>query len=200
MGVSDLKQRLSDIPGIHDLTMTMIAGRQQYNIGGKVISVDAGASDLVAQEAIRAAMSSDAIVQIPPGQPFEAGASAGGETTPAAGEANPISGTSPATASPSAALIPVVNVAPPDATVQPKATQVTTSSPASHALTIKDVLTQHSEKLNQILEAQIAQLQLTLGDQVDTVVNGTNAVIARSKQHTDEFRAILGQFTNLGTE
>lgn len=187
MGITDIKQRLHDIPGIESLTMTMIAGRQQYNIGGKVIAVDGGASDLVAQEAIRAAFSNEAVAQIPAGTPVTALASAD------AGLGLPASANSP-----SAALIPQVHVTAPAATVQPKATAMSApSNPASHALTIKDVLSQHTDKLNQILEAQIAQLQATLSDQADTVVAGTNAVIQRSKQHTEDFKAILGQFSNL---
>lgn len=196
MGITDIKQRLSDIPGIEGLTMQMLGGRQNYGIGGKIVSVDGGASDAVAMEAIRAAMSSSSPVQMPAGSSIVASDIAG----PAPANAGAPVHTPSAPAINSAALLPPVNVTAQSVTLQPEAAPVTTpapSSPAAHALTIKDVLSEHTQKLNQILQAQIVQLQATLTDQVDTVVSGTNAVIARSKQHTDDFKAILGQFSNL---
>jgi hypothetical protein len=37
--------RLHDVSGIEPLTMTMLAGRQNYNFNGRVIALDASASD-----------------------------------------------------------------------------------------------------------------------------------------------------------
>lgn len=77
---------------------------------------------------------------------------------------------------------------------------MTTNSPASHALTIKQVLEDHSQKLDQVLQTQLALLRNELDGQLGTVVKGTDAVITRVRSHTEDFNSILGQFTNdLGT-
>jgi predicted chitinase len=47
-----LKTRLHDFPGIDTLTMTMLAGRQNYNLNGRVIALDASASDFEVEKAI----------------------------------------------------------------------------------------------------------------------------------------------------
>lgn len=73
---------------------------------------------------------------------------------------------------------------------------MTQQSPASHALTIKEVLEDHAKKLDQVLQTQLALLTSELDGQLGTVVKGTDAVIARVRGHTDDFKAILGQFTN----
>lgn len=73
---------------------------------------------------------------------------------------------------------------------------MTTTSPAAHALTIKQVLEDHGKKLDQVLQAQLALLTTELDGQLGTVVTGTEAVISRVRGHTDDFKAILGQFTN----
>lgn len=86
--------------------------------------------------------------------------------------------------------------APPVPAAAPAPSTTTASSPGSHALTIKQMLSTHTQKLDQILQAQAAALQAQLDDQVSTVMNGTEAVISRVKGHTDDFKAILGQFTN----
>lgn len=70
------------------------------------------------------------------------------------------------------------------------------SSPASHALTIKQVLEGHAEKLDQVLQTQLARLTAELDGQLGTVLKGTDAVITRVHSHTEDFNAILGQFTN----
>ncbi|HEX5509853.1 MAG TPA: hypothetical protein VFX37_15235 [Pseudolabrys sp.] len=65
MTIADLKLRLHDLPGIEHLTMQMLAGRQNYCLNGKLISVDADASEEEAEKAIRAAMASPSVAQIP---------------------------------------------------------------------------------------------------------------------------------------
>ncbi|NEU94789.1 hypothetical protein [Bradyrhizobium uaiense] len=246
MSIRYLKERLRDVPGIETLTMQMLAGRQIYSFVGRVVAVDAAASDAEVMTAIRAAVSSDAIAQIPAGTPVATANSEGAPAAedfvnpPQAGEASPVSGTSPASipaastegtageatlmASPagaatntvqggtatadvtapsqSASLIPPVNVpASAPVTIQPQAPAMTTpTKPGAHALTVKDVLASHGQKLDQILQAQIAKLQATLNSQVDTVVAGTDAVIAHAESQTAEFQAILGQISNIPTE
>ncbi|VIO73867.1 hypothetical protein [Bradyrhizobium ivorense] len=216
MSILDLKQRLHDVPGIETLSMHMAFGKQIYGFGNKTVSLPASASDIDVMFAIR-----EAAKEIPAGTPAQpaSGPSAADVVTPTAtaGEASPVSGTSPATnnpqsaetvaadvpaPSPSASLGSPVNVtgsAP--VTVQLQAPAMTTpTKPGAHALTVKDVLQSHGQKLDQILQAQIAKLQATLNSQVDTVVAGTDAVIAHAESQTAEFQAILGQISNLGTE
>jgi hypothetical protein len=65
MSVSDLKTRLHDVPGIENLTMQNLAGRQVYSLGGKVIGLDPNASDAEIENAIRAAVASPSIALIP---------------------------------------------------------------------------------------------------------------------------------------
>lgn len=177
MSIENLRSRLRDVQGIEQLTVQFISGRQNYGLAGKLISLDAGASDADVESAIRAAVSSNAVAQLPAGTPV----SPTGATAPA----------SPATTGAdvlaSSISVPVISTA--------KASTMTTT-PGSHALTIKDALENHAKKLDQILQASMATLQATLDDQVDTVQGGTAAVITKVKSHTDDFKAILGQFTN----
>jgi len=53
MSIADLKTRLHDVPGIETLTMVMEAGRQNYTLNGRVIAVDAAASDFQVEQATR---------------------------------------------------------------------------------------------------------------------------------------------------
>jgi hypothetical protein len=52
MSIADLKTRLHDVPGIETLTMQMLAGRQNYSVAGRLVSLDAGASDVEVEQAI----------------------------------------------------------------------------------------------------------------------------------------------------
>jgi hypothetical protein len=190
MGISDLKVRMHDVPGIETLTMTMAAGQQKFVLNGRTISFSAGDSDAAVEAGIRAAVASPAIVQM-----------ATGTTTPdtAAAAAVALHPTIAAQIAPSVSLLPSVSptmttpapVAAP--TVAPTATP---TAPAAHALTIKDALADHAQKLDQILQAQFVILRSALDDQINTVQGGTDAVISGVKSHTDEFKAILGQFSN----
>jgi hypothetical protein len=55
--LATIKAQLADLPGIDALSMQILVGRHNYQIGGKLISVDPGASvDKIATE-IRAALS-----------------------------------------------------------------------------------------------------------------------------------------------
>jgi hypothetical protein len=69
MSIADLKTRLHDVPGIETLTMTMPAGRQNYNLNGRMIALDASASDFEVEQAIRASLASPAIAQMLAGTP-----------------------------------------------------------------------------------------------------------------------------------
>lgn len=55
MSINDLKDRLRDIPGIEGLTMTLIAGRQQFCFNGMIAATDPLATDQEIEDAIRSA-------------------------------------------------------------------------------------------------------------------------------------------------
>lgn len=97
MSLADLKIRMRDLPGVSTLTMQMLSGRQNFGINGHLVAVDAGASEIEAEKAIRAALASPAMAQMPAGTPI-----------------------------PSAALIPAVTALAP-APAKPKAISMTTS-------------------------------------------------------------------------
>ena len=77
---------MADVPGIDTLAMVMIAGRQNYNIASKVVALDVAASDIEVGAAIRAAVSSDAVAQIPAGTPIDMPRCGGCERRSLAGE------------------------------------------------------------------------------------------------------------------
>lgn len=68
-----LKARLADVPGVETLTLQLLAGRQSYGLAGKLISVDATATEAEAEAAIRAALGP--IAQMPIGTPAGSSAS-----------------------------------------------------------------------------------------------------------------------------
>jgi hypothetical protein len=73
LSIAELKQRLADVPGIEGLTMQIAMGRQIFGLNGKLIGVDAGASDAEVERVIRAAIASDAVAEIiPPASPSAA--------------------------------------------------------------------------------------------------------------------------------
>jgi hypothetical protein len=51
MSIADLKTRPYDVPGIETLSMQMLAGRRNYNLNGRVVQVDAAASDVQVESA-----------------------------------------------------------------------------------------------------------------------------------------------------
>jgi hypothetical protein len=179
MGVAHLKERMRDVPGIASLTMTMNGGQQIYMLDNRVISLDASAADVAVEAAIRAAVASPAIIAMAAGAPVTP------HTTAAAAAAlHP---------SISANLLPPTQGPPPVTDTPSPAT-----TPGAHAITIRDALADHARKLDQILQASLASLAATLDDQLSTVKGGTDKVISQVQTHTDEFKAILGQFSNLG--
>jgi len=173
MSIADLKARMRDIPGIETLTQSIQNGQQIFTLNGRTVTFGAGDSEATVEQGIRAAVAAPALVQMAAGAPVtpDVAANAAVALHPAlqAVQVSPVSNPSPAPAP---------------------------STPGAHALTIKDMLSAHSAKLDQILQAQMAALQGVLDEQVNTVVDGVGAVTARVKGHTDDFKAILGQFTN----
>jgi hypothetical protein len=69
MSIAELKLRLSDVPGIHDLTMVNIAGRDCYQFNGKLAAVDPSASDTEIADAIRKAAAMSETASPAPPQP-----------------------------------------------------------------------------------------------------------------------------------
>src|SRR5579859_214218 len=65
MNLAALKLKLSDIPGSDALSMQIIAGRQHYSINGKLVTLDAGASDAEAEDAIRQALANPGVHLLP---------------------------------------------------------------------------------------------------------------------------------------
>lgn len=53
MSIEQLKMRLRDIPGIENLSMTLIGGRRSFGFNGLIAAVDPNASDDQIEHAIR---------------------------------------------------------------------------------------------------------------------------------------------------
>ncbi|MBR0687341.1 hypothetical protein JQ594_15525 [Bradyrhizobium manausense] len=64
-----IKARLAGIPGIDGLSMQILAGRHNYTLAGKIIGVDPAAPQAEIETAIRAALGSPAVAQMPAGTP-----------------------------------------------------------------------------------------------------------------------------------
>lgn len=213
MSIHDLKQRMADVSGIETLTMIMIAGRQNYNVAGKVVALDAAASDLEVEAAIRAAMSSDAIVQIPVGTPVASAPATQAEDVvnpPQAGEASPERGTSPATnntaqskgtattdvmaPSPSAALIPTVNVtASEPETSQPQAPSMSVTGAKFAGLNLRAQL----NAVRSTMEANSAKMAQAIGEMQDAA-NQHGRLADTIASEAASLKADMAEFTNGG--
>lgn len=213
MSIADLKTRLHDVPGIETLTMQMLAGRQNYALNGRLISVDGAASDSDVESAIRAAIASPAIAQMPAGTPMSAGTPASGGTPTSTG--TPMPPTPSLAAAPAIAAAPVavaqtVTPAAPafvaNAIAAPAAVATATSSPtpapaasahpASAGLSVKQMLEEHTRVMGQIQAAQVELLRSSLARQRDAVSTAVGNVATKIDGQTDDFLAIMGQFTN----
>jgi hypothetical protein len=186
MGIADLKMRLRDVLGIESLTTQMVAGEQRYNLNGGDIVVSASASDVEVEKAIRAAITSAAIAQVTAPDPATlhgVGAVQGAISAP------PV-------VSASATLIPPVTVSPAAApTLQPQSTPAM-SSPANVGLTVKQMMEEPTRLMGDIHAAQLEILRATLDQQRTGVATAVGGVAAKIAAQTDEFNAIMGQFTN----
>jgi hypothetical protein len=166
MSIADLKTRLRDVPGIETLTMQMLAGRQNYSLNGRLISLDAAASDVDVETAIRAAIASPAIAQMPAGTPISPAASIAQATTP----------TPPATVS--------------------ATTSATAGHPASGAHTVKEVLQEHARGMAELQATTLELLRATLTNQRQTVSGAMSGVVDKVNRQTEDYLSIMGQFTN----
>lgn len=69
-------------------------------------------------------------------------------------------------------------------------------NPAAAHLNVKDILLGHSGRMASVMDAQLALLQSIADNQVNTVVAGIGSVAKKLESQTDEFKAMMGQFTN----
>lgn len=137
--LASLKARLADVPGIEQMSMQLLVGRQNYSIGGKVISVDAMATEAEAEAAIRAALSSPAVAHMPAGSPL----------APAAG---------------SSALLPSVNLQ----TDKEKTTMSITGAGGT-AVSLKAMVDAQRQKIAQALEDGMKHVQAGFDKQNEAV-------------------------------
>ncbi|WP_423961165.1 hypothetical protein [Bradyrhizobium sp.] len=159
------------MPGIEGLTMTMLAGRQNYNLNGRVISVDAGASDTQVEQAIRAAMASPAVAQMPAGTPIPA--------------------------APSIAPAPAANAqATAPAAPAPVPTASAPTHPVSAAVSVQQMMQEHTRMMGEIQAAQVELLRATLARQRAAVSSAVGSVAQKIEGQTDDFLSVMGQFTN----
>src|SRR6185312_14550550 len=173
---------MRDVPGIESLTLNLTGGQQVFTLNNRQIVFGAGDSDTTVEAGIRAAVAAPAIVSMAAGAPVSAADAAN-----AAAVLHP---------SVSAQLLPTPSPVQQGTTPVTATSAPAASTPAAHALTIRDALSGHAAKMDAILQAQVALLNATLDDQLTSVQTGTTAVISKVKSHTDEFKAILGQFQN----
>lgn len=178
MSIENLKTRLRDVSGIQDLTMTMLAGRQNYGFAGKLVSVDAGASEADVEKAIRDAAQSSALAQLPAGVPASAGTVLPPMAVPAPN---------------SAALIPSVGLAP--------ATQKGPSmtAPGSFAASIKAMLDDARAGVAKAREdglAKVGEAVKKLGVAKDATVHVAGTMAKTIEEEAASVMSELGQISN----
>jgi hypothetical protein len=153
--------------------MQMLAGRQNYSLNGRLISVDASASDVDVETAIRAAIASPAIAQMPAGTPIPPAAPIAQAPAPLA------QATTPA---------PLATVSAP--------TSATAGHPASGAHTVKEVLQEHARGMAELQATTLELLRATLTNQRQTVSGAMTGVVDKVNRQTEDYLSIMGQFTN----
>ncbi|WP_375782908.1 hypothetical protein ACE10Z_23630 [Bradyrhizobium sp. Pha-3] len=167
--LASLKARLADIPGIESMSMQLLAGRQSYSIGGKVVSVDATATEDEAEAAIRAALGSLAVAQMPAG-------------TPVAAPAVP--------ASSSSALLPQVNM-----TANQESTTMSITGAGGAGLSLKAMIQKRKAKIQADIDSHMKAIEAEF-DVQDQVVAGLGALPGKIKSETSDLAASIGQFAN----
>lgn len=176
MSIADLKIRMRDVPGISGLTMQMLGGRQNFGINGHLVAVDAGASEVEAEKAIRAALASPAVAQMPAGTPIQA--------------------------SPSAALIPAVTTLAP-APAQPKAVSMTTPQSGGFATQIKAMIEDARAGIAKAQADGLAKVKDAVSklDEAKTATaNVATNMAATIESEASSVLAELGQISNLPPE
>jgi len=170
MGIADLKARMRDVPGIDSLTMQIQGGQQVFNLNGRPITFGAGESDAAVEAGIRAAVASPAIVQMAAGAPV----------TPDMAQAAAV------------ALHPTVAAA-----VSPAPAPTSSANPAAAHTTVKQMMADHASKMAELHAGMTELLRAALSEQQNTVATALGNVTSQIKGQTDDFKAMMGQFTNL---
>lgn len=70
------------------------------------------------------------------------------------------------------------------------------STPADAGLNVKQLLEDHVRTMGDIHKAQLELLRASLQRQRDTVATAVGSVAQKIDGQTDDFLAIMGQFTN----
>lgn len=98
-------------------------------------------------------------------------------------------------AAPNITPLPAVTMTDPAPTPAKVATAMPTS-PADAHMTVKDMMQAHMDTMRNIQEAQFALLQATLDRQVKAVSASVGTVADKIDGQTDDFLAMMGQFSN----
>lgn len=170
MSLASLKVRMADISGIEKLSMELLAGRQNYSLGGRLISVDSAASDADVERAVRASLSSPAIAQLPAGTP--AGAQA----------------------APSASLLPAVNPQ-----LRQESKPMTTAGTGGFAASIKAMMNDALAGMAQAQVEGLARIQHSVGKLNEAKTATMQVAESMAKSIDDQTAAVLselGQISN----
>lgn len=70
------------------------------------------------------------------------------------------------------------------------------STPADSGLNVKQMMDEHTRMMGEIHKAQIELLRASLARQRDTVAQAVGSVAQKIDGQTDDFLALMGQFSN----
>jgi len=207
------------------MTMQHLGGRQVFEIAGRIVGVDEAATILEAEQAIRAALSCDAVAQLPAGSPVRAVVVTAAPDPAIAGEAlgdsaSPATNTMPveregqaatsiednaAPAHSSAALIPTVNaVAAAPRQPSPKASTMSKPASGSFAASIRAMMDEAREGVAQARAeglARVSDAVSKLHDAKTATRHVTGQMAATIESEAADVLAELGQISNdLGSE
>jgi hypothetical protein len=84
----------------------------------------------------------------------------------------------------------------PPAMAAPAPSRALSINPAATGASVKALMKDHVRVMGDIQATQIEILRSTLAQQRNSVTNAVGSVAAKIAAQTDEFNAIMGQFTN----
>jgi hypothetical protein len=111
----------------------------------------------------------------------------------------PVADIAPEAPAPTANSLPVAELAPvPDAPKPsvPARRPSAPSTPGDHASSIQDMMQQHVRAMNDIRDASIETLRLSLERQRNALAAAPKKVAEKIDGQTEDFLSIMGQFTN----
>lgn len=97
---------------------------------------------------------------------------------------------------PTSAALPIVTILQPIVTAASPATGAHMTNPVTAGLTVKEVMEGHAANMQQIMQAQVQLLKLAADRQALAVSTAVGSVADKINAQTDEFQAMMGQFTN----